>query len=169
VDAAVDGWFVEMSGGTLVLDTGGDGFDSNGSATVTGGTIVIDGPTGAMNGAIDVNGEFLMSDGLLVAAGSARMAETPDAASEAATVAVTFGAAQPAGTLVTVAAADGTPVVSYVSSKAIESLIVSSPGLVAGQPYEVLVGGTAEGERLGGLYLDPTSTAGDRVTTVTAA
>jgi hypothetical protein len=76
----VDG-YVEMSGGTLLIDAGGDGFDSNGDATVTGGTIVVNGPTSNGNGALDVNGELLVSDAVLLAAGSAGMAETPSVGS----------------------------------------------------------------------------------------
>jgi len=54
--AAIDG-HVTVSGGTLTLHASGDGFDSNGDATITGGTVIVDGPTSSGNGALDVHVE----------------------------------------------------------------------------------------------------------------
>jgi hypothetical protein len=167
-ETAVDGWFVEVSGGTITIDAGGDGFDSNGSATVTGGMIVVSGPTSNGNGAIDVNGEFLISDAVLVAAGSAGMAETPSASAAQATLALTFDSSIAAGTVVRIEAPDGTAIATFVGAKPFQSLVVSSPAIEPGTAYEVLVGGTATGEDIGGLYLDPAYTPGTSVGTVSA-
>ena len=167
-EAAIEGYFVEMSGGTLVIDAGGDGFDSNGSATVTGGTIVINGPTSDGNGAIDVNGDFLVSDAVIVAAGSLGMAETPSASSAQATLHVIFDSLVTAGTLVRVQASDGTTVATFVASKPFQSLVVSTPSVEAGVTYDVLTGGTVDGTSLGGLYLDPDYSPGTVIGTVTA-
>ncbi len=41
--ATIDGLAL-VSGGTLTIDAGGDGFDSNGNAEITGGTVVVHGP-----------------------------------------------------------------------------------------------------------------------------
>lgn len=168
-ESAVEGWFVEISGGTLVMDADGDGLDSNGSGTITGGTIVIDGPTQDMNGAIDVNGELLVSGGTLVASGSAGMAEAPDDASGQATLAIRFGGDVASGTVVRIQASDGTAVLTYAASKPFTALVVSTPELVAGDVYEVLLGGSASGEQVGGLFIDPEYTVGTMVGTVTAA
>ena len=75
---AIDGLAL-VSGGTLTIDAGGDGFDSNGSAEITGGTVIVHGPLNDGNGALDVNGTFTISGGTLLAVGSSGMAETPDA------------------------------------------------------------------------------------------
>jgi len=157
-----------VSGGTIVIDAGGDGFDSNGSATVTGGTIVVNGPTTNGNGAIDVNGDFLVSDAVLVAAGSLGMAETPDASSAQATLHLGFDSMVAAGTLVRVQAPDGTNVATFVAAKPFQSLVVSTPAIEAGVAYEVLTGGAVEGTSLGGLYVDPVYSPGTVIGTVTA-
>ena len=167
-ETALDGYFVEMSGGTLVIDAGGDGFDSNGSATVTGGTIVINGPTENMNGAIDVNGEFLISNAILIAAGSAGMAETPSATSEQPNVALNFSSVQPAGTVVRIQAPDGTNIATFQASKPFQALVFSSPDITAGTTYEVLTGGSADGDSLGGLFLEPAYTPGTVIGSVVA-
>lgn len=167
-ETATAGYYVEMSGGTLVMTTGGDGFDSNGSATVTGGIIVINGPTANNNGAIDVNGEFLVSNAVLVAAGSLGMAETPDATSSQASLHLQFDSGVVAGTVVSVQASDGTAIATFEASKPFQSLVISTPSVAAGAAYDVLTGGTVSGESLGGLYLDPTYSGGTVIGTVTA-
>ena len=53
-----DGSVLTISGGQVQLDyAGSDGIDSNGSAFVTGGQVLIGGQAGAMDGAVDANGE----------------------------------------------------------------------------------------------------------------
>ncbi len=56
-----DGAYLTISGGTVQIDyAGSDGIDSNGSAAVTGGEVLVGGQSGAMDGAVDVNGEATM-------------------------------------------------------------------------------------------------------------
>jgi hypothetical protein len=167
-ETAIEGYIVEMSGGTIVIDAGGDGFDSNGSATVTGGTIVVNGPLSNGNGAIDVNGELLVSDAVLVAAGSLGMAETPDPSSAQATLHLAFDSLVEAGTVIRVQAPDGTGVATFVASKPFQSLVVSTPAVEAGVAYDVLAGGSVAGVDHGGLYLDPVYSPGTVIGTVTA-
>jgi len=166
-EAAVEGYYAEISGGTLVMDTGGDGLDSNGSLTITGGTVVVNGPLSDGNGAIDVNGELLISDAVLLAAGSLGMAETPSPSSGQATLHLQFDSLVAAGTVVRIQAPDGTPVATFEASKSFQSLVFSSPDVVAGTSYEVLTGGSVDGESLGGLYLDPDYSGGTVIGTVT--
>ena len=59
------------------MNTGGDGFDSNGNAVITGGILIFNGPTNDENGAIDVNEKFLISGGTIIVVGSSGMAKTP--------------------------------------------------------------------------------------------
>jgi hypothetical protein len=168
-ETAIEGYHVEVSGGTIVIDAGGDGFDSNGSATVTGGTIVVNGPLSNGNGAIDVNGTFLISDAVLVAAGSLGMAETPSAESAQATLHLAFDSMVAAGTVVEVRAPDGTTIAAYEAPKDFQSLVISTPDVVAGTDYEVLTGGSAAGESLGGYFPEPDITGGTVIGTVAPA
>jgi len=59
------------------VDAGGDGIDINGSVVMAGGYLIVHGPIYNMNGAVDYDGSFTISGGLLVAAGSAGMAQAP--------------------------------------------------------------------------------------------
>ena len=53
-----DGAVLTITGGTTQISyAGSDGIDSNGSAFITGGTVLISGTAGSMDGSVDVNGE----------------------------------------------------------------------------------------------------------------
>lgn len=148
--------FLLVSGGTLTVDAGGDGLDSNGSISITGGTTTVDGPTDGGNGAIDANSGVEVSGGVLVAAGSAGMAVSPAASSPQASTMVVFDAAQPAGTTVSLVAADGTVVASYTPAKSFQTVVFSTPDLVAGATYTITSGGTVSGDAVDGLVLGGT-------------
>ena len=77
----VGDYTVDVSGGLLTINSQGDGLDSNGNATISGGTVVVNGPTNDGNGALDVNGELAVTGGTVAAAGSAGMAVTPGTSS----------------------------------------------------------------------------------------
>lgn len=139
-----DGW-VLISGGTTTIDADGDGFDSNGSASMTGGTLIVYGPTTDGNGAIDVNGTFTVDGGTLIAAGSAGMAQAPSDSSGQAYLGISFGTTVAAGSEVVVTAADGTEVVTVTPAKAAATLVVSTPGIAAGESYDVSVDGEVLG------------------------
>ena len=53
-----DGSAITISGGRVQIDySSSDGIDSNGSAHVTGGEVVVGGAAGSMDGSVDANGE----------------------------------------------------------------------------------------------------------------
>ena len=58
-----------INGGYIVVDATGDGFDVNGPIEMTGGTVIINGPTVFYNGALDYAGDFRVTGGYLVAVG----------------------------------------------------------------------------------------------------
>ncbi|WP_296667026.1 carbohydrate-binding domain-containing protein [Demequina sp.] len=168
MDQAVEGRYLEITGGTWYIDADGDGLDSNGSASMTGGTVVVAGPTGNGNGALDVNGTFDISGGTLAAAGSSGMLVSPDAAGDQGVLTVAFASTVAEGTVITVTDADGEHVASFVTTKSAQSLVLSTPGIVTGDSYTISVGGTVSGDDVDGLVLDGTSTGGDQLGTVTA-
>ena len=73
-DQADDSKEVVITGGTLSIDAEGDGLDSNGNVTMSGGIVIVNGPTQGGNGALDYNGTFEITGGTLVAAGTTDMA-----------------------------------------------------------------------------------------------
>jgi len=154
-----------LHGGTIAIDAEGDGIDANGSITMTGGVVLVHGPTNQGNAAIDYDGTFDISGGLLVAAGSAGMAQAPSASSTQNSVLVRFGGmgqggTQPAGTLVHIQDSAGEEVVTFAPSKAYQSIVVSSADLLMGSAYTVYLGGSSTGTVSDGLYTGGTYTPG---------
>jgi hypothetical protein len=163
------GYLLTISGGTVLVDADGDGLDSNGSVVMTGGTVAVDGPTEQMNAPIDVNAGFDISGGVLVAAGSAGMAQMPDASSAQASLGLTLGSTYPAGTVVHVTADDGTHVATFTAGKSFESFVLSAPELVAGASYTIAVGGTAGTAVLGGYAADGDASTATALGSATAS
>ncbi|MGF9757832.1 carbohydrate-binding domain-containing protein [Microvirga sp. 0TCS3.31] len=132
-----------VNGGTLEVWASGDGLDSNGSATITGGETTVYGPTTDGNGALDVNGTFDVNGGTLVATGSSQMLVAPSADSAQGWVATALGATAPAGSEVVITDADGAEVATYTPLKDFASVVLSSADLTSGETYTVTVDGTA--------------------------
>ena len=160
-----DTWLY-INGGTLVINSGGDSLDANGAIEMTGGTVIVHGPTNSGNGALDYDGTFNISGGLLVAAGSAGMAQAPSTSSSQNALLVNFSAAQAAGTLVHIEDSAGNNLLTFAPAKDFQSLVFSSPDLATGESYNIYTGGSASGESNNGLYANGTYTPGNLYTTV---
>ena len=118
------------------------------SLKVTGGTLVVNGPEAGGNGALDVNGSFTVSGGVLLAAGSAGMAVAPDEESGQGWLAATLDSPVAAGTTLHV--------------------VYSSSALESGSEYRIWSGGKASGEETGGMYSAGDLDGADEIATVTA-
>ncbi len=140
----VGDYSVDISGGDVTINSQGDGLDSNGNATITGGTVVVNGPSNDGNGALDVNGELSVNGGTVAAAGSAGMAVTPGTSSSQSGVQLTFGTAVAAGTTIQLADSSGKVVATFVTVKRTASLVYSSAAITAGETYTIYTGGTAQ-------------------------
>lgn len=135
-----EGVSITISGGDIHIDADGDGIDSNGDLTVTGGNIYVDGPTNSGNGALDKNGTALIHGGTVVAVGAAGMAETFDSASTQGCILQTAAADHAAGTVIELLDAAGTVLVSYTPAKAFRSVVVSEPSITVGNTYTLKIG-----------------------------
>ena len=130
-----------ITGGNTSVDAQGDGLDVNGSITMTGGTMIVNGPTQDMNGALDYDGAFDISGGVLVATGSPGMAMAPSADSAQLSLLSVFSTQQ-AGSTVTITSSNGQEIVSFTPSKAFGSITVSTADLTAADSYDVAIDGT---------------------------
>ena len=158
---------ITISGGYIWIDDNGDGIDSNGSVSMTGGTVIVNGPTNGGNGALDYDGTFDISGGTLIAVGSAQMAQTTSSTSSQKTVAITFTNSQEANSLVNLQDESGNTILSFAPSKVYQSVIISSPLLQEGKTYSFSYGGSMSGEAIDGLYQTGAYTGGTKVTDFT--
>ena len=138
-----DGSYLCITGGYIYVDSQGDGIDSNGDIYMSGGTLIISGPTSSADGAIDYNGDFHIDGGLLFAAGSSGMAQAPDNMTVN-TLSVTFDRALEAGTYISISG--GGKEFVFRVEKQTENIIFSSPELETGVTYTVSTGGKYSGE-----------------------
>lgn len=157
-----------VTGGTLVVNADGDGLDSNGTAEITGGTVVVNGPEQAGNGALDVNGSFTVSGGTLLAAGSAGMAVAPGTESEQGWLSATLDSAVDAGTTLHVVDSDGKVLATFVTSKSVQNVVYSSSAVKSGEEYRIYSGGSASGTSTGGLTATGELGSAEEIATVTA-
>ncbi|MBN2821651.1 MAG: carbohydrate-binding domain-containing protein [Coriobacteriia bacterium] len=156
-DAGATGdYYIYINGGTIVIESEGDGIDSNGYVTMTGGTVIIHGPTGTSGraeGAIDYGWTFELSGGVLVAVDNgSRESKVVDSLVDQAAIRIVVDGVVSAGTLIHVETADGESVLTFESAKDFAAMSFSSPELEAGTEYNVYVDGTATGSDIGGLY-----------------
>ncbi|MDE6785339.1 MAG: carbohydrate-binding domain-containing protein [Ruminococcus sp.] len=126
---------LNISGGSVYVNAEGDGLDSNGDMTISGGSIIIDGPVNGGNGALDGNNGITVTGGTLIAAGSSQMAECPDNSSTQYTVSATFESTQNAGTSVKLLDESGTEIIKFTSAKIFDNIVISSPDILKGKTY----------------------------------
>ena len=131
-----------ISGGTLYVNASGDGLDANGSITMTGGTVTVQGPTSGGDGALDFDDSFDLSGGTLLALGSSGMAQQPDQSSSQPFIAGT--ASISAGAQLTLTDAAGNALLSVTAEKSYQWYCLSAPGLQAGQGYTLTAGGSGK-------------------------
>ncbi|MDE6426632.1 MAG: carbohydrate-binding domain-containing protein [Ruminococcus sp.] len=147
-----DSVMVNISGGTVYVNAGGDGLDSNGNINIEGGTIIVDGPENGGNGALDSNGEIIVSGGTLVAVGMSQMAESPSENSTQNSVSATFDNTFEGGTLVTLLDSSGNEIISFAPAKSFDNIVISTPDIHTGTAYTFYTGGTTSSSEVHGLY-----------------
>jgi hypothetical protein len=152
-----------IDGGYIAIDAQGDGLDINGPIDMTGGVVIINGPTRNDNGALDHVG-FKITGGLLVAIGSSGMAQAPDTTSTQYSVMLNLPSMQSAGTMVHIQSEEGEGILTFVPTKAYQSVVLSSAELKDGSTYIAYLGGSSTGAPTDGLYSDGTYSAGTEIT-----
>lgn len=133
---------IQISGGKIYINASGDGIDSNGNLTVTGGEIYVDGPTSGGDGALDCSGTTLISGGTVIAVGSSGMAENFDSSSAQGSMITTVSDSMITGDI-TLKDSDGNTIVSYIPSKEYSSVVISCADLKEGETYTLMAGDTS--------------------------
>ncbi len=132
--------FINISGGTLTVNSSGDGIDSNGSLTISGGEITVSGPTGNGDGTLDYNGTATITGGTLLGAGSSGMAVQFASTSTQGSILYVLSSVQQAGTEVALKDASGNVIAQYTPAKQFQSVNISASGLTAGSTYTLSIG-----------------------------
>lgn len=125
-----------ISGGTITVDASGDGLDSNGTIYVSGGTLIVYGPTTGADTGLDADGGILIDGGNLFVASSKEMLEIP--ASNSKSNVLVYGVnTVPAGSEIILTNADGGEMVRITLKKQAQAIILSTPELATNGTYSL--------------------------------
>lgn len=135
--AGDDSCVLNISGGTLTIDAGGDGVDSNGSLNVSGGSVYVSGPTDNGNAALDSGTSSTITGGTVIAAGSSGMAE--NFGSDSTQGSMLVSTENGSGTI-TLTDSDGNVLASFTPTKSYSCAVISTPDIALGGTYTVTYG-----------------------------
>lgn len=131
---------ISISGGTIHINAEGDGIDSNGTLKVSGGEVYVSGPTEGGNGALDYGIEGSITGGTVVAVGASGMAENFGQSSTQGSILVNLGAAQSAGSVVSLCDEKGRILAYYEPEKSFECVVISASGMREDGTYTLMAG-----------------------------
>ena len=131
-----------LEGGTLTIDAEGDGIDSNGTVSISGGSLVVNGSVQGGNGPLDAAGDITITGGTVWALGTSDMLRGFAQGSTQASI--TANIAGTAGQTLIILDANGKEVARQTASKDFQAVIMSSADLVDGQTYTIQVEGTTQ-------------------------
>ena len=136
------GVYVRVSGGELDIDAAMDGIDSNGDLYLDGGKIYIHGSTNENEKIIDYNGSVLLNGGVTFI-GTGPATNMQDFGETANQNYIVVYLSSPANTdsIVEVKDVNGNIVLSHETDKSYKAALITSPKLVTGNTYTVVVGG----------------------------
>lgn len=125
-----------ISGGTITVDASGDGLDSNGTIYVTGGTLIVYGPTTGADTGLDADGGILIDGGNVFVATSKEMIEIPASNSKSNVLVYGVNTVQ-AGSEIILTNADGGEMVRITLKKQAQAIILSTPELATNGTYSL--------------------------------
>lgn len=140
--ASDDDVYVKITGGTITVNAGGDGIDSNGNLYITGGTVYVAGPTSNGDGALDYEEEASITGGTLIAAGSSGMAQGMGSNSTQCSMLVNLSETIAAGSVISLKDSSENVLISWTSPKQFSSVVISTAELAQGSTYALVTGDT---------------------------
>ena len=140
---------VTINGGKLTIQAGGDGIDSNGDLTVTGGETYVFGPASDGDGSLDFAGTGTITGGVVMCAGSSGMAQNFGDASTQGSMLVS--ASGQAGDAIQLVDEDENVVASCEARTSYSCVLVSAPGVESGKTYTLTCGDASSEITMDGL------------------
>lgn len=136
--AADENVWIQINGGTIKVNSEGDGIDSNGNLYVTGGEIYVSGPTNNGNGALDYNGKATITGGMVIATGASGMAQNFGEESTQGTI--LYNIDSMTHEMIKLVDNDGNVLIEYAPDKEYNSVVISLPSIKEEARYQLLIG-----------------------------
>ncbi len=153
-------------GGTAFvwISNSGDGVDSNGSLTVSGGTLIVQ-QSGGGNSGFDADGTRLINGGLMIIVDGGDMVELPSTSSSQYVFSTSVTGS--ANTILAVKDSSGNTLFAFKPNKSYKHIMISTPDLKSGATYSIYTGGSCTGTLTDGLYSGGTYSGGTQYKTIT--
>lgn len=132
--------YIKITGGKITVNASGDGLDSNSNLIIEGGEIYVNGPTSDGDGALDYDGTATISGGTLIAVGSSGMAQGFSDSSTQCSILYNLSSGHSAGEKITLADSSGNEILSYTATKQFSSVVISSSKITKSGKYKLTVG-----------------------------
>ena len=107
---------------------------------MSGGTVIVYGPTNSGNGAIDYDGTFDITGGTLIAIGSSGMAMSPSNTSSQTSLMYNVSNGK-AGSEIVLKNASGKEIIKVTSEKQFSNVVISTPELSEEETYSLTIDG----------------------------
>lgn len=126
---------IVISGGTIHITAYGDGIDANGTVEITGGTIVVCGPTQGDTSILDYDVSAAITDGTFIGTGGSGMAQT-FSSSKQGVISASVGSS--ASGTVTLSDSSGNTIITQTPELSYSFVIFSSPDIASGETYTIM-------------------------------
>ena len=130
---------INIMGGNITIDAQGDGIDANGNITVSGGNMIIMGPSDNENAPIDYDLSATISGGVVAAFGYSGEAQNFGETSSQGSILVKLDN-QPNGALVQLIDSSGNALIESRTDKAFNCVVLSCSYIKAGETYTIKAG-----------------------------
>lgn len=155
--------YIKISGGVVYVSSGGDGVDSNGGIQISGGELYVSGPASGADAALDSETGIIIDGGIVIAAGSSGMVQTPAANSKQYCISINLPAS--ASGNITVKSGSTTlaafsPSDIFGSGKNYQSMVISCPDFTEGKTYSIVSGTSTTSAAISGIITKIGNSAG---------
>lgn len=161
---------IVINGGDIYCySTANDGIDSNGTLTITGGTVISIGTSSPEDGFDCDQNTFKITGGTIIGVGGSTSTPTTNACTQSSLI---YGGSGTQNTLFHISSDDGADILTFKIPRTLQqmTLLFSSPALTSGSGYTIYTGGTATGgSDFYGLYTGSTYSGGTQAATFTVS
>lgn len=134
-----------ISGGNIHINAGGDGIDSNGTFTMTGGTVFVEGPESNGDSALDYGISATITGGSFLAIGYSGMSQNFGTDSTQYSYMTTLESTiEEVPSTITLTDSEGNTVLTQDTSKTYNCVIISCPELKEGSTYTLTTASTSQ-------------------------
>lgn len=157
-DGSTVSYAINISGGKIKIVPGGDGIDSNGDLNVSGGTIIVDGPSDGGNAPIDYDGTGTVTGGTILASGNSGMFQSFNGQNTQSSIVYYLSGSGNAGDSIKITDESGKEIFSASDlTQSYNAVLYSSPELESGKTYKISAGSNEESVTIN----DATNTIGN--------